>query len=38
MLTDTDLPGEAAVQYADKKSLGSVEGREEVSQEERWSR
>lgn len=36
--TEPDLPGEAAVQYGDEEALGSVEGREEISQEERWSR
>lgn len=38
MNTETDLPGKGAVQYGDEQGLGSVEGREEVSQEERRSR
>lgn len=38
MNTETDLPGEGAVQYGDEEGLGGVEGGEEVSQEERWSR
>lgn len=35
---ETDLPGKGAVQYGDEEALGSVEGGEQVSQEERRSR
>lgn len=38
MRTETDLPGEGAVQYGDEEGLGGVEGGEEVSQEERRRR
>lgn len=36
--TETDLPGEGAMQYGDEEALGCVEGREEIRQEERRSR
>lgn len=38
MRTETDLPGEGAVQDGDEEGLGRVEGGEEVSQQEGRSR
>lgn len=37
-VTQTDLPGQGAVQYCNKEGLSRVEGGEEVRQKERRSR